>query len=272
MCTPPTGESERSSIKIEKRLARTYNTPSYDDPYDVVRDYRRVQRAAANHPNKGSSALSNIVELPRGRIRGWIDDDADSMPDAVRAISVAQNNGWLDPAGATALALAALAGHLLGGGAITERNYVPSVCAGRRVSLAAVEPVFQQLGVTTTRRHTEIDNRASEILPAEHASIVGRMMVAWGCPHGGRSELTSLPDVLNQLGAAGKTAFLEAYILHRGVNYPRKATSRLQGDQPQAFHQAIAELIESVTGEQAKADKRGVTVPAAAMRELGLDE
>lgn len=265
-------DAQHGPQAVEKRLARTYEHPSYDDPYDAVRDYRRVQRAAANHPNKGSQALSTVVGLPRGRIRGWVDDDASAMPDAARAISVAQNNGWLDPTGAIALALAALAGHLLGGGAITERNYVPTVCAGRRVSLAAVDPVFQQLGVTTTRRHTEIDNRASEILPAEHASIVGRTMVAWGCPHGGRSEVTSLPDVLDQLGTAGKTAFLEAYILHRGVNYPRKATSRLQGDQLKAFHRAIAELIESVTGEQAQADKRGVTVPAAAMRELGLDE
>jgi hypothetical protein len=97
-------------------------------------------------------------------------------------------------------------------------------------------------------------------------------MVAWGCPRGDRSEVTSLPCILDKLDTAGQTAFLEAYILHRGVNYPQKATSRLQGNQPQAFHRAIAELIESVTGEHVQADKRGATVSAAAMRELGLDE
>ena len=109
-------DTQYSPKAIEKRLARTYNTPSYDDPYDAVSDYRRVQRAAANHPNMGSSALSNIVELPRSRIRGWVDDDADSMPDAVRGISVAQNKGWLDPTGDTAVALAAIVGHLFGAG------------------------------------------------------------------------------------------------------------------------------------------------------------
>ena len=88
---------------VETRLAQTYDHPSYDDPYDAVEDYRRVQRAAANHPNKGSQALSTVVGLPRSRIRSWVDDDADSMPDAARAVSVAQNKGWLDPSGDTAV-------------------------------------------------------------------------------------------------------------------------------------------------------------------------
>lgn len=257
---------------VEKRLIRTYNHPSYADPCDAVDDYRRVQRAAANNPNKGSQALSAIVELPRSRIRGWVDDDAPSMPDAARAVNVAENNGWLDPTGATMLALAALAGHLLGGGTITKQNYVPTVSEGRRVAPETVSPVFHHLGVTMTKRHTKSDSRATEILPAEYASILGRTMVAWGCPHGGRSEVVSLPDLLDQVGTPGERAFLEAYILHRGVNYSGKATSRLQGKQPQSFHQAIAELIKSVSGEQAKADKRGVTVSAAAMRAFGLDE
>lgn len=265
-------DAEHNPEAIEKRLARTYAHPSYADPWGAVEDYRRVQQAAADHPSKGSQALSSIIELPRSRIRGWVDDDGPSMPDAARAVSVAESNGWLDPKGATALALAALAGHLLGGGTVTKRNYVPTVSEGRRVSLATVEPVFQHLGVTATQRHTESDSRATEILPAEHASILGRTMVAWGCPHGGRSEVTSLPDLLNQVGTPGERAFLEAYILHRGVNYSGKATSRLQGKQPQSFHQAIAELIKSISGEQAKADKRGVTVSAAAMRAFGLDE
>lgn len=272
MCTPPTGESERSSIKIEKRLARTYNTPSYDDPYDVVRDYRRVQRAAANHPNKGSSALSNIVELPRGRIRGWIDDDADSMPDAVRAISVAQNKGWLDPTGDTAVALAAIVGHLLGGGSIAKQNYVPSISEGRRVPIPEIKRAFRRVGVRSDTRHEMSENRATEVVPAEYSSILGRTLTAWGCPVGGRSEIQSLPRLLDHTDDARLEALLKPYVLHRSVNYTKKATSRLQGDQPERFHKAIAELIEEVTGETATYASGGVTVSAAAMRALGLDE
>jgi hypothetical protein len=257
---------------MEQRLARTYSTPSYDDPYNAVKDYRRVQRAAANHPNKGSSALSNIVELPRGRIRGWIDDDADSMPDAVRAISVAQNKGWLDPTGNTAVALAAIVGHLFGGGSIAKENYVPSVCEGRRVSTSEIKHAFYQVGIQADTRHEESENRATEVVPAEYRSIFGRTLTAWGCPVGGRSEIESLPRLLDRADSEGLEAFLKSYILHRSVNYTKKATSRLQGDQPEKFHKAIAELIENVTGETASYGVRGVTVSAAAMRTLELDE
>jgi len=259
-------------LQIEQRLANTYDPPSYDDPYDAVKDYRRVQCATINNPNKGSSALSNIVELPRGRIRGWIDDDADSMPDAARAINVARNKGWLDPADDTAVALASLVGHLLGGGSITKRNYVPSISEGRRVSTSEITRAFRQVGVQSELRHEDSDSRATEVVPTEYGSILGRTLAAWGCPVGGRSEIQSLPELLDHMDDSALEAFLKAYVLHRAVNYEGKATTRLHGDQPEGFHRAIAELIEDVTGETATYGSRGVTVSAGAMRTLGLDE
>lgn len=265
-------DGQVDALQIEQRLASTYNHPSYDDPYDAVKDYRRVQRAAANHPDKGSSALSTVVELPRSRIRGWIDDDTDSMPDAARAISVARNRGWIEPSDDTAVALAGLTGHLLGGGSIAEQSYVPSVCEGRRVTPATIERAFDQLGIRSTRRHEDSNNRATEVLPAERASILGRTLAVWGCPVGGRSDMQSLPELLFFGGEAAQEAFLQAYILHRAVNYEQKATTNLQGEQPKPFHRAISELIEAVTSENATYHDRGVTVSAAAMRALNLDE
>ena len=258
--------------ETEQRLARTYNHPSYEDPYDAVSDYRRVQRAAANHPDKGSAALSTIVELPRSRIRGWVDEETDSMPDAARAISVAQNKSWLDPTGDTAVALASLVGHLLGGGSITKRNYVPSISEGRRVSTSEITRAFRQVGVQSELRHEDSDNRATEVVPTEYGSILGRTLTAWGCPVGGRSEIQSLPELIDVVDDSGLEAFLKAYTLHRAVNYVEKATTRLQGEQPEGFHAAVAELIEQVTGETATYGSRGVTVSASAMRALGLDE
>jgi len=265
-----TDSSQFDFAECERRLARTYNHPSYDDTYQVVTDYRRVQRAAANNPNKGSYALSTTVELPRGRIRGWV--DADGMPDAARAIMIAQNKGWLDPSIDTVTALAALAGHLLGGGSITTQNFVPNVSKGRRVPVSSIEDAFRSVGVQAARRHVDDQDRSTEVIPAEHASILGRTLSVWGCPVGSRTEVTSLPELLNCIDTQGRRAFLEAYVRHRAVNYKGKATSRLHGQQPESFHRAIAELIESVTGEAASADTRGVTVSAAAMRVLELDE
>ena len=251
-------------------LARTYNHPSYEDPYEAVTDYNRVIETAAQHPNKGSAALSKVVELPRSRIRAWVDDDG--MPDPARGIMLAQRHGWTDPDAEMSEALAALAGHLLGGGSIATKNYVPSVAAGRRVSLDEIEDVFRDVSVRPTRRNEDLESRATEILPATHGSVLGRTLAAWGCPVGGRAAVETIPAIVDYAGAAGQEAFVDAYVRHRAVNYQHKATSRLHGQQPVTFHQAIADLIEQVTGEHASAGDRGVTVSANAMRSLRLDE
>lgn len=255
---------------VATALARTYNHPSYEDPYEAVQDYNRVVEAAAEHPNKGSTALSTVVELPRSRIRAWVDDDG--MPDAAHGVMLAQRHDWVAPKPDMREALAALAGHLLAGGSIAEQNYVPSVAVGRRVSPAAIEAAFRDVGVRPTRRHDDIDSRATEILPATHGSVLGRTLAAWGCPVGGRATVESIPAIVDQADATDQAAFLDAYVRHRAVKYPDKATSRLHGQQPLAFHQAIADLLEQVTGEHARAGERGVTVSAAAMRALGLAE
>ncbi len=70
-------------------VARTYSHPSYDDP---VEDYRRVLEYAAENPTSGSQAIATALDLPRGRIRPWLEDGA--MPDAARAIQVADTSGW----------------------------------------------------------------------------------------------------------------------------------------------------------------------------------
>ena len=259
-----------ANTSVEVSLARTYNTPSYDDPYDAVQDYRRVQQVAAKHPNKGSTALSSVVELPRSRIRTWVDNDG--MPDAARGVMDARRQGWITPDNEMRTALAALAGHLLGGGSIARKNYVPSVAAGRRVSPDKIAAAFRAVGVRPTRRHEEQGSRATEVLPATHASVLGRTLAAWECPVGGRATIETLPAIVAQASEADKTAFLEAYVRHRAVEYSDKATSRLHGQQPPAFHQAIAELIAEVTGEHAHAGDNAVTVSAAAMRALNLTE
>ena len=76
-----------------KALMRTHDQPSYRDPWWAVQDHRRVRRAMAGHPDKASSALSSEIDLPRGRIRPWV--DGDSEPDCLRGLGTAQEHGWI---------------------------------------------------------------------------------------------------------------------------------------------------------------------------------
>lgn len=68
-------------------VARTYSHPSYDDPWNAVEDHRRVIAYVAEHPTRGSQAIATALDLPRGRIRPWLEDGA--MPDGRRTITVA---------------------------------------------------------------------------------------------------------------------------------------------------------------------------------------
>lgn len=257
-----------SSEAIEARIARTYEHPSYEDPFEAVQDYRRVQRKAAQHPNKGSTALSSVVKLPRARIRSWLDG---GMPDPARGVFTAHGHGWTAPDSTQQQALAALAGHLLGGGAIASRTFVPSITQARRVEPEALETAVRAVGVRPTRRHTTSDTRATEVLPAEKASILGRTLAAWGLPVGD-DEPTSLPAIVTTAARPGQGAFLTAYIRHRSANYRNKATTNLQSDVPPEFHQAVAELIRDLTDEPATTSDCRVTVSASAMRALSLAE
>jgi hypothetical protein len=258
-------------MHIEKSLARTYANPSYDDPYEAVKEYKRVQRASTDHPNKKSAALSNIVELPRGRIRPWV--DGDGMPDSARAVLTARSKHWInfESKSEIARALAELAGHITGGGSITAETYVPAISEGRRVSCTDISTVFESVGVQTTCRNTNSESRSVEVIPADNASILGRTLVAWGLPIG-ETKPTELPELLKHVDSTAHEKFVRAYILHRGTNLPQKATSTCQSEYPKSFHTAFAELAREVTGERITASENVVTISAAAMRDLSIDE
>ena len=55
--------------ELAQALARTYDHPSYEDPWGVIEDYKRVQEYHAEHPDVGSHAVAQALDLPRGRIR-----------------------------------------------------------------------------------------------------------------------------------------------------------------------------------------------------------
>ncbi|MFD1562770.1 hypothetical protein ACFR99_04300 [Haloarchaeobius amylolyticus] len=98
---------------------------------------------ASRHPEKGSSAIALRLELPRGRIRSWLDGSA---PDAVQAIGTAREYGWIDAdyGDPEFRALNALVANVFSVGSIEQTYYQPTCRTGgtdrpegRRRSLAA---------------------------------------------------------------------------------------------------------------------------------------
>jgi len=152
-----------------RSLARTYSDRVYPDPWEKVEDYQRVQKYAAEHQDAGRTAVGNALELPPGRVRGWLDG---AKPDPVRGIETASRYGWLDPECDMAGALVELLAHVLAGGSINEM-FTPAITTGRRTDRAAIEAAFAAVGVDAQSRHADSDGRATELYPTTDASVLG---------------------------------------------------------------------------------------------------
>jgi hypothetical protein len=253
-----------------RSLARTYSTRAYADPWEKVEDYHRVQEFTAERPKAGRTKVGNALELPPSRVRGWI---GDSMPDSVRGINTAVAHGWLEPSpdSAEAAGLVQLAAHVISGGSINQ-TWVPAVAVGRNAPADWIQNGFRLVGVKTTTRHENSDSRATEILPTDDASVLGRCLTCLGVPRGAKNDLTSLPDALDIVPESVRREYARITVRHRAVRFDEKETARINLSRDTGYHEALAAFLRNVTGENVTAGNRGVTVSADAVRALDLED
>ncbi|WP_138006547.1 hypothetical protein [Halalkalirubrum salinum] len=239
----------------ELELIATYDPVSDVDPREAVAQYRRVMKYTHRHPDKGSSAVSTAVELPRGRIRSWV--DSGGKPDAVRAIETAASLGWLDATEIDRqIAFATLLAGIFSGGSIAERNFNPSWSTDDETVDTFIEKALTDLGCGFTVRHEDSDTRSTEIVPAEYTSLLGRVLVAMGAPIGSKVEDTlSIPDRLVEAADPVRERFVEIYLRNRiGIVDGRNAASILE-DRPSSFRRELAALCRSVGVEAHNRDR-----------------
>ena len=247
-----------------KDLARTYSDREYPDPWQKVLDYRRVREYAVEHPKHGRTRAGNALELPPSRIRAWLNG---GMPDPVRGIQTAIDHGWVDPDETTTAALVELLAHVLAGGSINER-FVPAITIDDSVTVDDVRSVFEALDVDSHIRNEEVDNRATEVIPATDASVLGRCLVAIGAPVGEKVGLDSFPHIVWDVPRSVRESFARIYVGHRGLTYETKATRVIQEDRSRAYLDDLRDVLIDVTGESVSVGNGRVTISAAAARRL----
>ncbi|EMA60224.1 hypothetical protein C469_09170 [Halorubrum lipolyticum DSM 21995] len=242
----------------------------YPDPWEKVRDYRRVREYAAEHPNAGRVRVGRALDLPAGRVRGWLKD---AVPDPVRGINAAIDRGWIDPDpdGETAASLVALLAHVLAGGSIATESYLPAVTPGKRVNVAEIRDAFERVGVETRTRNADIDGRAPEVVPTCDGTVLGRCLVAMDAPTGVKTTLDHLPAVVWDVPRSVRRSFVRIYVRHRGLNYAGKSTTRVQVERPSSFIAELRDILDDVLTERVTTADAGVTISAAAARELGVE-
>lgn len=179
------------AIPTPTALARTYHHRSYDDPWDAVLDYWRVMDTAQENPEKGSAALATMLELPRSRIRPWLEQD--TAPAPATAVITAYDRGWfvddLSLPATEGTAMATFVMWVFAGGSIT-RDFVPQFvlrASDRFDSLGRLADAGEYLAVDLDERH-RLPGRSNEFIPATDASIFGRVLHAAGAPVGRKSE------------------------------------------------------------------------------------
>lgn len=172
-------ESPTDTDATKKAVVRTYNSLSYADPLDAVQDYERVQAAAVKHPNKGSAALRSIVNLPRFRIRSWV--DSDGVPDCYRGLQTTLAHHWIiDNWGSPiAKAMNSLAAWVLSSGSINDNWELVFVTTDHRREIDSLQSYADTIGSPLSRTRDNHTERPMERQPTEDGAVLGRVLHTW---------------------------------------------------------------------------------------------
>lgn len=214
----PSRPTSRSDAK--RAFVRTYDHPTYEDPWDSIEAFERVQRYAAAHPQQGSYAVSKALELPRGRIRSWV--DGESMPDCYRGLQTALSNGWIEDSWADEAirALNCLAAWILSSGAINVQ-WVPTFVADTDDERAALHHYASRAGVGLKRTRSSETDRPPEWRPTTDGTVLGRVIYTWTGIKGSKNpESVDFPPYLETAPDHVVLAFLKVYVQQRGSPRP----------------------------------------------------
>lgn len=253
-------------LVTERELAETYNGGAYDDAWEAVQQYRKATSYAFRNDVK-SGTTARALELPRSRVRTWVDDGG--APDAVRGIETAWEYGWIeildtDP---DFECLNILVANVFSGGSISKKYYQPSFTLDEQdcTVLQALEAAGVGAQVVGDRV-----GRANEARPAEAGAVLGRVLAVLGAPVGEKArQHISLPSYLNDASNSIRSAFVMSYIRNRAVAYDDKDTLRIQEERDRDYLESLADLIIDVIGEGVTLQDQTIIISANAARTLG---
>jgi hypothetical protein len=234
---------------IAEEFARTYSEIGPRDGWDRVQEYRRVAEYMAEHPNKGSTAVASALEIPRSRIRAWVDENG--RPDPVRGLEIAADNGWIthnwdNP---TSRALNILTAWTFSGGAISSDTYQPRFSVDSAAATSTVSCALNTIGIDERHRNPS-SRRGSEIVPDDDASILGRILTAWGAPTGNKNENQplSIPNYLTDAPSDISEDFARVYLANRAVvRTDRDDQLQIHENRSTTYQQEIKNLFETIS-------------------------
>lgn len=237
--------------ELAKALARTYGGDH--DPWERVQEYQRVLEYTGEHPNKGSSAVANALDLPRGRIRPWMDNNA--RPDPTRGIQAAESHGWLDLSWENDIfaGLNVLVAWVFSGGSIDVEHYVPRFAVTSDADRNRLTVALEHVGLQPKVIREETEKRAAEIRPAEYGAILGRLLSVLGSPVGTKNTDSqfSLPPYLDKAPHQIRLDFARTYVLNRQTprgDRPNRPIQLLE-QRSATYRRDLVKFLSEVVGD-----------------------
>jgi hypothetical protein len=229
----------------EQKLARTYGQDR--DGWERVREFRRVREFVDGRPDVGSGVVAARLDLPRSRVRPWV--DGESRPDPVRAVQRAWDLGWLEarPGDPVFEALAVCNAWIFAGGSIAAENYRPTFAVGASDPEEPLLEAIETLGLDYRRYRREVDRRATEIAPTDHGVLLGRYLAGvLDAPIGPKDDEggLGLPLWLSTTPTETRRRWARTYVTVRGYERTdRGGAVQLVERRPDGYRQALSELF-----------------------------
>ncbi|WP_248515952.1 hypothetical protein [Salinarchaeum laminariae] len=240
----PRARSLADPMPTAPAFARTYRGR---DGWDRVLEYHRVADYCADHPDAGSSAVGNALDLPRGRISAWVDDGG--APDPVHGLRTALDREWLVAKGNVRRrrALAVCVAWIFAGGSIATEHFRPRFAAHTDAEQKRITEAAVDLGIQLSWIDRDDDGQGIEARPNADASVFGRVLVAAGAPTGPTHVLPQWirdgPDDLQRAVAA-------CYVECRGQRAGDARLLQIREEARSDAHlDALGELLVGVAGE-----------------------
>jgi hypothetical protein len=237
-----------------RALAKTYSVEiydgSYNDGWDCVKEYRRVMTYYQTNPQQSPYQVHSELDVPRKRVRNWIEG---SVPDPVRAVSFADESGWLDATWDSAIGRAfnLLITWVFASGSIGVRDLHLIFVIDDQELDQFLRKVLNVLGYGATVQRQNDPNRATQLVPSgKRTPVLARALSTMGAPIGEKSSIDSLqlPPYLESAPTSIRQEFVELYVTLRGSKQQNRDGLELTESRSNQYHRALAELIETVGG------------------------
>ncbi|QCC57290.1 hypothetical protein [Natrinema thermotolerans] len=252
-------------------LARTYSGRAYEDPWDLAEDYQRVLEYTGRNPNASAGRVAAALDLPRSRVRPWLDDGA--IPHPVRGIQTAESRGWL-PLTESSEAFGPinrLVAWVCSRGTIKPETYGPYVRIDSDDDRERFESLVGQLGLETQEHRTDDTHRSTELTIRDDGAVLGRLLTCLDAPTDDDTRAVA-PQYLTAVSETAQREFARVYLANRAVYW--EFTDRWLIDhqnRSDRYRRSLATLFQTL-GAEAEVHEDGISVDTHFAAELGITQ